>query len=316
MLVFLGAGGALLGAAAPAVADPRGEVSQSGRTVGVRLQDSSVVLSGSGLGAKNDGYRIKRPCWYEPGKSAEEMLKIQKENVSWWVRTHPGETEGQYQEHIKQFEDKIGKPGRWWSPAYNAADPNGLSCWAGLEGALWVPQGETPPAGITAQELTQIARAALTVPEPKIKLSPEARSYVNLPTWVWLGKTGPTTRSVTATLPGVMSVTVTARLDSIKIRSGTTGDRAEVRDRCGATGRPYAKDGTFTCGVRYLRASIDQPNRAYTLSVTAVWPVTGAAKDAGGGPVAPSVYDPAYTPVEVTVTRDVPVGEVQSVVRR
>lgn len=300
--------GAMLTVAAAEPGGPHGEGFQNGRTVGVRLENSNIVLSGNGLGSKGDGYRIKRPCWYEPGKSAEEMLRTQEQLRSWWFHTHPGGTEEQFQKFLKQFKDKVGKPGRWWSPAYNSADPGGLSCWTGLQGAVWVPPGTTPPAGITLEELLQIARAALTVPEPQVKLSPDAKSYVNLPTWVWLAGTGPTTRSVTATLPGVMSATVTATLKDIEIDAGTTSDRAEVRESCGATGRPYVKGGTFTCGVRYLRASIDQPRKVYTLTVTTVWPVTSNA----GQAIVPFAYDP----VEATVTRDVPVGEVQSTVRR
>ncbi|GAA0393962.1 hypothetical protein GCM10009530_51780 [Microbispora corallina] len=315
LLAPLLAGGLLTVAAAPGPGGPHGESFQTGRTVGVRLQNSGITLSGSGLGARSDGYRIKRPCWYEPGQSAEDMLKTQEDMRAWWFHTHPGGTEEQYQKFIKQYQDKVGQDGRWWTPAYNAADPNGMSCWTGLQGALWVPAGTTPPGGITIQELMQIARAALTVPKPTIKLSPDAKSYVNLPTWVWLDGNGPTTRSVTATLPGVMTATVTARLDGIKIDAGTSSDRAEVRQECGATGHPYVKGGTFTCGVRYLRASIDQPRKVYTLTVTTVWPVTGQGANAGGGPVAPFIYAPVYEPVQVTATRDVRVGEVQSVVR-
>ncbi|MBP2704720.1 hypothetical protein JOL79_12935 [Microbispora sp. RL4-1S] len=311
------AGGLLSVAAAPNPGGPQGEGFQYGRTVGVRLQNSSIVVSGSGVGAKSDGYRVKRPCWYEPGKSAEDMLKSQQDVRAWWFHVNPGKTEEDYQKSIKQFEDKVGEQGRWWTPAYNAADPNGMSCWTGLQGAVWVPQGQTPPAGITMQELMDIARAALTVPEPTIKLSPDAKSYVNLPTWVWLEGVGATTRSVTATLPGVMSATVTATLGSIKIDPGTKDDtRAEVRTNCGTTGHPYVKGSTdFQCGVKYLRSSADLQPPVYHLTVTTVWPVTGQGNNLGGGAVAPFVYDPNYAPVQASATRDVPVGEVQSVVQ-
>ncbi|MBO3745148.1 hypothetical protein J5X84_03640 [Streptosporangiaceae bacterium NEAU-GS5] len=287
---------------------PHGEGFQYGRTVGVQLENSSIVLSGTGLGGgKGDGYRIKRPCWYEPGKSAEDMLKTQENLRAFWFHTHPHGTEEQFQEFLKQFKDHVGEAGRWWSPAYNSADPGGMSCWSDLLGAVWVPQGQTPQGGITVDELLQIARAALTVPEPQVQLSPDAKSYVNLPTWVWLGGNAPTTRSVTATLPGVMSATITATLKGITIDPGTGSDRAEVKENCGAAGKPYAKGGTFTCGVRYLRASIDQPRKVYALTVTTNWPVTANANLA----VVPFIFDP----VEATVTRDVPVGEVQTTVR-
>ncbi|GIH21979.1 hypothetical protein Aph01nite_02890 [Acrocarpospora phusangensis] len=298
---------ALAPAAAPNPGGPYGQGFQAGRTVGVQLENSTIVITGTGLGAKPDGYRIKRPCWYEPGRSAEDMLKTQEDLRAFWFHTNPNSTEEEFQEFLKQFKDKIGQPGRWWAPAYNAADPGGMSCWSALEGAIWVDQGNTPPAGITMTELLDIARAALTVPEPQIQLNPDAKSYVNLPTFVWLNGQGQTTRSVTATLPGLLSATVTATLDDIKIDAGTTSDRAEVKENCGPAGRPYAKGAAFTCGVRYLRASADQPRKVYTLTVTTVWPVTSNADQS----VVPFVFDP----VEGTVTRDVQVGEVQSTVK-
>ncbi len=286
---------------------PAGSVFRDGRTVGVRLQNSSVVLKGDVHG-KPGGYRIKRPCWYEPDKNAEDMLKAQEALRPYWFHFTPGATEERFQKFLDQFRDKVGQDGRWWSPAYNADDPDGLSCWLGLRFLIWVPGRGTPPGGITREELLQIARAALTVPEPKIKLSPAGKSYVNLPTFVALSPTGRTTRSVTAELPGVMSATVTAKLAEIRVDAGTTGDRAEVRQRCGTSGQAYVQGAAFTCGVRYLRASDDQPGGAYTLTVTTVWPVTIDA----GRAVAPSGFEP----VRASVTRRVPVGEVQSTVRR
>jgi hypothetical protein len=280
---------------------------QRGAVAGVQLRDSSIVLKGTGLRDKPTGYRVKRPCWYEPGKTAEDMLKAQESVRAFWFHNQSGATAEDFERFLKQFKDKIGQDGRWWSPAYNAADPDGFSCWNDLEGALWVPTGTTPPGGITREELLQIARAALTVPQPKIKLSPATRSYVNLPTWVWLPGAAPASRSVTATIPGVMSATVTARLAGIEIDPGTTDDRAEVRRQCGTAGHPYQKGVTFKCGIRYLRASGDQPRKSYALTVTTVWPVTSDADQ--------TVVPTAFEPVRASVTREVPVGEVQSTVR-
>lgn len=285
---------------------PRGEGFQDGRTAGVNLSNSKIVITGNGVkGGRSDGYELKRPCWYEPGPDASNMLKTQEDVRAYWFRMNPDGTEAEFQKFLAQFKDKIGKPGRWWTPAYNEADPKGRACWGGLDQFVWVPPGTTPPAGITLAELAEIARAALTVPQPKIKLNPDVKSYVNLPTWVWLDGVGEARRSVTATLPGVMSATVTATLEDIKIDAGTTADRAEVRTQCGTSGRPYAKGADFTCGVRYLRASVDQPREVYVLTVTTVWPVE----------VEDDVVPFAYDPVEVGATRDVPVGEVQSNVK-
>lgn len=303
-LMSIALAASLLTAAAPNPGGPRGTGFQDGRTSGVVLRNSKIVLSGNGLGAKSDGYRVKRPCWYEPGDGADAMLDRQENVREFWFHTHPTGTTEDYEKFIKQYKDKVGDNGRWWVPAYNAADPDGLSCWTGLQGAVWVPEGGAPPGGITLAELYQLARAALTVPEPKIELSPDVKSYVNLPTWVWLTGVGDATRSVTAEIPGVMSATVTATLSNVKIDSGTTSDRAEVKQDCGPTGHPYVKGGTFTCGVRYLRASVDQSRKTYVLTVSTEWPVT-----AGGG------VGFAFEPVVATAVRDVPVGEVQSIVR-
>lgn len=281
-----------------------GKVVQRGPTVGLRLENSRIVVTGTGVSGKSDGYRIKRPCWYEPSKTAADMLQNQETARDWWFRYTPGATEEKYQEFLKQFKEKVGRQGRWWAPAYNGADPDGLSCWNGLNPFVWVPPGTTPPAGITVEELIEIARAALTVPEPKIRLNPDARSYVNLPTWVWLGDVGATTRSVTATIPGFMSATVTATLSDVRIDPGTTSDRAEKEERCGPGGRPYAKGERFTCGVRYLHASADRPRGVYELTVTSVWTVAVQGNVAG-----------AYQPIQASATRDVPVGEVQSTVK-
>ncbi|WP_203888173.1 hypothetical protein [Planotetraspora kaengkrachanensis] len=305
LLLSLLAGASLTVAAVDDPGGPQGGGWQDGRSAGVTLSDSSIVLSGNGLGGRADGYRVPRPCWYEPGKSAEEMLQSQESVRTMWFRTNPGATEEEYEEFLKQYKDKVGQPGRWWSPAYNSADPDGMSCWAGLEGALWVPPGTTPPGGITAQELLQIARAALTVPEPTINLNPDAKSYVNLPTWVWLDGIGATTRSVTATLPGVMSATVTATLDRTEVGSVPGGSRAEIANACGTTGQ-RDQSAAFTCGVKYLRSSADLP-RPYSLTVTTFWDVAGTST-AGIGLT--------FAPVEVTVERGVAVGEVQSTVRR
>ncbi len=279
---------------------------KNGTTVGVILKDSQIVLTGTGLSGKSDGYRVKRPCWYEPGKNAADMLKEQQESKPSWI---PATEWRRHLDSLKQFEDKVGKEGRWWTRGYNSADPNALSCLAGLEPYVFVPPNTTPEGGITAEELAQIARAALTVPEPKIRLSPDAKSYVNLPTWVWLDATGQDTRSVTATLPGVMSATVTATRQSIKIDPGTSKDRYSLAQDCGPTGTPYSKGKTFNCGVTYLRASIDQPRDVYELTVTSVWNVQGQ----GQGQAAQAVFP--YDPIQVGATRDVPVGEVQSTVR-
>ncbi|GAB3152012.1 hypothetical protein [Microbispora hainanensis] len=291
---------------------PRGEAFQKGNTAGVKLTNSRIGLSGNGLGGKSDGYRIPQPCWYEPNASADDMRNLQAQQKKQAV-----DAGIDYDVEMDEFGDKIGEKGQWWGVAYNAGDPAGQACAAQREPYVWVPEGTVPAGGITLEQLMQIARAALTVPEPKIKLSPDAKSYVNLGTWVWLDGAETEPRSVTATLPGVMSATVTATPGRLEIDAGTKDDkRAEVITAgCGATGKPYVKgadeDGTKKpeCGVIYRHSSVDLPNKVYTFTVTSVWNVQGNGNQ--GGQAVPFAYDP----IEVSATRDVPVGEVQSIVK-
>ncbi|WP_396697566.1 hypothetical protein [Microbispora triticiradicis] len=303
----------------PASADPgagpHGEAFQHGRKAGVKLTNSKITLSGSGLRGKSDGYKMPNPCWYEPSMSAQEArdLKVREKKES-------VETGGDYRPDLGEFSSKLDEKGSWWGVGYNAGDPKGEACASGRDPLVWVPEGDTPAGGITFEQLAQLARAALTVPQPTIKLSPDAKSYVNLETWVWLDQANQAPRSVTATLPGVMSATVTATPDKkgMTIEPGTSPDRAEViTTGCGQTGHPYVKGGDFTCGVRYKRASIDQPRKVYTLTVTTTWNVVGNGQNLGGGAVDPFIYAPLnYAPVQVNAQRDVPVGEVQSVVQK
>ncbi|RCG19038.1 hypothetical protein DQ384_38565 [Sphaerisporangium album] len=83
-----------------------------------------------------------RPCWYEPGPDAATMLRRQMEVKEYYHHVVPG---GDWEEHIRQFREKVGVKGRWWTPAYNAEHPDGLACWSSLDGALWVPEGAPRP---------------------------------------------------------------------------------------------------------------------------------------------------------------------------
>ncbi|MFC0864901.1 hypothetical protein ACFHYQ_21645 [Sphaerimonospora cavernae] len=282
---------------------------QRGLRAGVHLRNSSIALSGNGLvgkGLKSDGYRMPRPCWREPMMTAEELRRKRVTERKQDISLPPSER-GVSNEAVEESRRKLGEKGMWWGPAANWSDPGAEACYAGLAEPIWASDGTTPAGGITAEQLLQLARAALTVPEPKIKLSPDAKSYVNLETWVWLESAQTTPRTVTATLPGVMSATVTATPQALEIKSGTTDDRAKIGKDCGTTGHPYKKGEEFRCGVQYLRASIDQPRKAYTLTVTAVWNVTGSTT--GGDATALT-----YAPIRVSASRDVPVDEVQTIV--
>jgi enoyl reductase len=281
------------------------QTGDSGENLRAEIESRRIKVSGNGVrGGKGDGFRMKRPCWYEPFLNAEDMHRFFTEGRDAANRARIDEES--FRAFTQQFKDKLGQKGLWWTPGYNKGDPAGAACWADLQQFLFVPPGVTPPSGITIEQLAELARAAMTVPEQTVKLNPDAKSFVNLPTHVWLEGIGETRRSVTAEIPGVMSVTLVATLQDLKIDSGTTPDRAEVTESgCGTAGKPYVKGEEFSCGVRYLRSSIDQPRETYPLTVTAVWPVE----------VQGDVVPFQFAPVELSVTRDVPVGEIQSNVK-
>ncbi|MEO3873670.1 hypothetical protein ABGB18_33080 [Nonomuraea sp. B12E4] len=285
---------------------PTTGVAKEGREITSTVaRPSKITFEGDGVKkGKGDGYRVKRPCWYEPFLNAQEMIDLHTKGAGNARRAAIDEES--HREFIRPFEEKRGQEGLWWSTSYMLNDPAGAACAVALERFVFVPPGNTPPAGITIEQLAEIARAAMTVPEHTIKLNPEAKSFVNLPTWVWLEGIGQPRRTVTASIPGFMSVTVVATLQDIKIDSGTTPERAETHtEGCGPTGKQYVKDGQFTCGVRYLRSAIDQPQEKYPLTVTTVWPVT----------VVDNVVPVTFPPVEVGASRDIEVGEIQSNVR-
>ncbi|MCG5218305.1 hypothetical protein [Streptosporangium sp. KLBMP 9127] len=302
---------AMTGVAVPGPDAPRGEGWQKGNRAGITLRDSDIILSGDVNGKRGNGYQLKQACWYEPRDDAEGMLRKQRD-LSPFLHADPKDKED-FNQFLKQFQDKVGKDGKWWTPAYDRNAPGIMACLGTLQPFVFVPANETPPSGITIQQLADIARAALTVPEPKIVLNPDAKSYVNLGTFVSLDGIGEPIRRATATLPGVMSATVVARPSDkgMKIEPGTTGDRAEVvTTECGTIGQKYTKGAQLGCGVRYKRASVDQPREVYVLSVTMQWEVEVEEEEPGPVPIA------EYEPIEITVTRDVPVGEVQSTVER
>ncbi|WP_207755919.1 hypothetical protein [Nonomuraea cypriaca] len=296
----------LFGESPPPDPGDQATVTRDGRNVTTEIAlPGELNVFGDGVKrGRGDGYRIKSPCWHEPFMNAEDMLKFQTD-----PRTHAKRIladEESFLAHTQQFRDKKDQEGFWWTPNYDAADPEGSACYGELEQFVFVPPNTTPPSGITLEQLAEIARASMTVPEHTIKLNPDAKSFVNLPTWVWLEGIGEPRRTVTAEIPGFMSVTVVATLQSIKIDPGTTEERAEThQEGCGVGGKPYTKGGTFACGVRYLRSSIDQPGEKYTLGVSTVWPVE----------VVDNVVPVEFPPVEVETTRDVEVGEIQSNVR-
>lgn len=141
----------------------------------------------------------------------------------------------------------------------------------------------------------------MTIPLPRVEISPTGDQIVNLASWFWISNWSPITGS--ATVEGV-TVKVTARPSSARWSFGD-GSSATC-----APGVPWseASDGDRACTHVWRRSSAAQPSDAYRMSVTVNWnasfTVTGGA---GGG---------ALSPISRTTTMPVRVAEVQAINNR
>jgi hypothetical protein len=248
-------------------------------------------------------------CWMAPGYTQAQMLGVLASLVQAIKQGGgtPAELES-IQKYIQEVRDNTSTNGLWWTPEF-LDTPGGMACVANLPPWIWVPTGQAAPAAddpITPLELAELAKAALRVPKLALTLSPAAKTYVNLPTFVWTGN--PALITVTATIPGFMSVTVIARPGKPGIDPGTS-NAASYTD-CGPTGSHFSASSPQVtgagpgsqpdCGVVYYAPSTAAP-LGYTLQVTVPWIVTWT----GNEPL------PGAAPVQVG-TIPVPVEEIQS----
>ena len=250
------------------------------------------------------------PCWYSPGETGAELYKLIHASGSVPGMSGPdrgNEAAGDDPEVDKHKKDK----GRWWFPD-GVDGPEGVACAASLKFRLWVPDSDPPPPQhVTAEQLAMVARAALLLTAPKLKVNPAPpkRSYVGLDTWVWAAPEKKT-RQVTATLPELgLSATVTATRGGLRLSPGTgDGSRYHLHPAggvCADLGGPYTGGGgTPPCGVTYEQSSADQPGGVYTLTASFTWNVAWTGSDGTGGAMAPGTFD---------ATVNIPVGEIQSV---
>src|SRR4051794_16219001 len=152
-----------------------------------------------------------------------------------------------------------------------------------LEGIRWIPAGgglAPPDPGQLAEE----ARAALKLPAPVIRTSPDSpRGVVNFPTWLWVDPTSWAPLDVTTPELRGVSATMTA---TPRLVSWATGDGATVT--CDGPGTPYRPGVTVAaaaspdCGHTYAASSAGQPDSRYRLAATMTWTLTWQLN---GGPV-------------------------------
>lgn len=187
-------------------------------------------------------------------------------------------------------------------------DPATETCRGPYGGTFW---SDTPPPGIETLSPGQAALRLVKTfqlrgidvgfaPDPN---TPNARSYVGVPIWMWVDNPRPLSfgpYSETATLGGV-TVTATAKVTSIIWNMGDgesvacAGAGTEFKVAYGAVPSP-------TCGYQYSRTSDNQPRGRYAVTATSQWQVTWA----GGG-------DEGMIPLTTQSATTVDVNELQSV---
>ncbi|WP_254126429.1 hypothetical protein [Amycolatopsis sp. CA-230715] len=160
-------------------------------------------------------------------------------------------------------------------------------CGGGTRDALyrspvWIPDGQTPGAAPSPEQLAQQARSQLRLPTPVIASSPAGMQLVRLPTWLWLDRAMWAARSATASVPGV-SVTATATPTSVSWVMGDGGTTS-----CAGPGTPFPEHGgdpqaaSPDCGYTFRRSSAATPGERFTASATVHWRIAWAGAGAAG----------------------------------
>jgi enoyl reductase len=294
-------------AAAPADG-PSTTPSQNGSRAGVTMRN--LRISGDASSTPNTTVWEAPPCWRAPDLTGPQYAEELRGNHR---RSGGRDGSTRLPSDVAEHENEEGF---WWGPVSNGTAA-GARCAAAMNPFyVWVGESDpAPPNGVTPEILAQIARAYLDLPAPDVKVNPgpPRRSYVGMGTWVWADPVDQQL-SATAELPDLnMSATVVATRRNLVIDPGTADTGRYRTHPCTGLGKPYPANASRRvaeqdppCGVTYLRASSDQPNRQYTLTAELTWGVTWQGSGGTGGTMADTTLGDSV---------QVPVGEVQTTVR-
>jgi hypothetical protein len=199
-------------------------------------------------------------------------------------------------------QDPAGQPpgaGGWYMVLCSPDGKDPLS-----HGPVWIAAGAGGAPAVSPEQLAQLARKRLRLPQPRIAASPAADQLVNLPMWLWLNE-GWRQVSASASVPGV-SVTAVAKPTSV---SWSMGDRGSVE--CAGPGTPHRPDvdprsPSPDCGYVYRRSSAAQPGQTYQVMATIRWTVTWSG--AGQSGVFPGLTTSATTAYRVAESQALNTG--------
>jgi hypothetical protein len=171
---------------------------------------------------------------------------------------------------------KHPQPGTWYNlPINPAAGQQGEDECLKLPAFVFVPPGGTPPMPhVPPIDLAEYAYNHMVVPAPTLTVSPAAKGWVNLASYVWTNT--PKAVTVTATL-GNESVTVTAVPQTTTISANPSTAGADFSN-CGQQGsavRPIGKAPSSGPGVHPDCGVLWQaPATGASISAHVSWKVT------------------------------------------
>lgn len=330
----------------PSESRPQGDA--DGRTLLASVSQSRIRITHSGGGTEQgsmDELTSADPdweppvCWYEPVFTPEALKSavgdLEKNGGLGAVNAHEWWSSGIFVDHYDKGEPQdnfdlnsaenstaegyenynVGKDGMFWRSVVRKGHESDIRAWDCGRIMFWqdagtIPDDEHAP---TPETLAAYAYDRIEVPKTEVELKPEARSTVNLPTWVWLDKGTFKEVMVRAELPdtGLWAET-TAKPVALHLDPGTedaetypaSGD-CEI-DGDGSIGTPYTKgsaDKTPPCGIRYLRASAGDP---YQLTASITWQISWEGTGGTGGDLPDGTFE---------TNQDMNVQEIQSVNR-
>ncbi|CAM5317531.1 MULTISPECIES: hypothetical protein [Streptomyces] len=320
----------------PPQSKPGGSTDGKGKvSAGVsQIQISQVKGGGSGKRgnlAPIDTDWEPPACWYEPVFTPEELKEFVDRSdgqgdvgihQSWYGKGlwtdhyRDGKAQDNMDDDRTEAEGyenyNIGKGGNFWrSVAPDDSHPDSWDCGRIM---FWMPDNQVPriPNAPTPRMLAEYAYEHVKVPDTEVEVRPQAKSTVNLPTWVWLDEGKFEDVVVRAELPRTnLYAETTAHPVSLTLEPGTedaetfpAGGTCRI-NKDGSIGSPYRKgsaDQDPPCGITYLRAS-DKP---YELSASITWEISWEGTGGAGGDLPDGTFE---------TTQDMTVQEIQSINR-
>ncbi|MEU6081004.1 hypothetical protein [Streptomyces sp. NPDC047108] len=277
-------------------------------------------------------------CWYEPAMTPKEfkgnLKDLEKRGRgmaltaihSYWdmrtVKRQYGSDEnafGDGTESSKNYNLAKQGEGMWWRGVVN---PNRQNEYDNVKrpcgkNVFWVDHGEVAaPESISPKVLAEYAYDSIKVPDTEIEMSPEGKSTVNLPTWMWLdgAKFKPVEVTASIGMGGGQELFAITEAEPVSLHLDPGTEDAQVHPasgecpiRNGKIGTPYTKgdsEKSPPCGITYLRASSD--SGPYELKASVTWKISWKGSGGTGGDLPDGTFE---------TTEDVTVQEAQAVNR-